>query len=112
MVFRLQHPFADTPQFKRSVILIMSNFISKRAIMPYEKDLNDYLLKNYNKNLKEAAMLLVNGLTLQNPTSSELVCCWMNTTYDKLASLITYGNGHFIGSTILRDAFKAVVGGN
>lgn len=106
MTFRIHDYRANSPIFKSHILIMVFNYIKQRPIFPAEQPLNNYLIKNYNKNLTEISLILAGKLKLQNNRAGDLIFTFLDKKYDDLAMLITYGNGVFLGSTILQDAFR------
>ena len=92
MIFRIHDYRANSPIFKSHILIMVFNYIRQRPIFPAEQPLNDYILAG--------------KLKLQNNHAGDLIFTFLDKKYDDLAMLITYGNGVFLGSTILQDAFR------
>ena len=68
--------------------------------------LDNYLKAEYNMTLREACAQIITSGTIQRDVEKKNLRFICNDKYyDKLATLITYGNGKLQGSKILRQAF-------
>ena len=79
------------------------------ALCPFaarEKKLNEYFIENYEVPLRPVCLALVNEAKFFINYNHELVIKFTNPSLDRLARLITYGNGVIQGSNILNNAFK------
>ena len=106
MVIRITDHRANQKVYQYRLMLFVLNYIRMRPIKPQEKQLNDYLQENYKLNLTEAALLVTRRMKIQFDGGDTVIFNFMNKNFDNLAALITYGNGKFLGSSIIRDAFK------
>ena len=71
-----------------------------------EQHLNLYLNQQYKQSLKDLCIeLLINGVLYEN-TEGDLLLLFKDPEDDKLAQLITYGNGLTGGSKILKLALN------
>lgn len=68
--------------------------------------LDNFLQNQYKSDIKNLCIKLLLNLTFYSTDSGDLVLLFKNPKDDKLAQLITYGNGALVGSTILQSAFK------
>ena len=80
-------------------------YIAAYHIKPGEVVLSNYLKQTYNLNLKEAALLVFSHSHVNYVNKNEMVITFFDPKIDRLASLITYGNGIILGSKILINAF-------
>ena len=71
-----------------------------------EAALNTYLLKKYHISLKVLCLNILNNMQFMNDFNNNIVAKTKNKDLDKLARLITYGNGEVQGSPILKWALK------
>ena len=79
--------------------------ITTYRITPAQKQLNDYIWKEFGLNLKAACALVIANCRIQKNQSNELIITFPSKKIDDLASLITYGNGKIQGCPILKEAF-------
>jgi hypothetical protein len=63
-----------------------------------------YIQQQYKTSLKNLCIKLLLNLTFHEDDAGNLVLLFKDQTYDKLARLITYGNGAIPGSNILKIA--------
>lgn len=71
-----------------------------------EVKLNNYLIEKYKMPLIQACLVILQKSTIStNLVDDELIITFKDKDIDKLATLITYGNGALQGSKILRYAF-------
>jgi hypothetical protein len=68
--------------------------------------LDQFLQQQYKTTLKNMCIKLLLSLTFYKDNEGDLILLFKNPKYDKLASLITYGNGAIPGSRILQIALK------
>lgn len=66
--------------------------------------LEERLLEKYKMGLKPTCLYLLNQLTVNQVSETELVYTFKDEEADKLASYITYGDGNISGSNILVQA--------
>jgi hypothetical protein len=71
-----------------------------------ELELDNYLLAKYQIGLRAMCLKLLRKLQVTQPSSTELLYTFLDPEDDKMARLITYGDGYMQGSTILLDAFE------
>ena len=84
--------------------------IARQSILIYtlksdELAINKYLLENYKLDLKSICVKLMNNAKYIT-TTDKLIIKFNTADDDKLARLITYGDGWLKGSRILRDIFR------
>ena len=70
-----------------------------------EKIIDKYLIKKYNITLRYACLYILSYIKFYQKSQSEITILIDNKFANKLAEIITYGNGSFYGSNILRFAF-------
>jgi hypothetical protein len=68
--------------------------------------LDQYIQQQYNTSLKDLCIKLLLSLTFCKNKDGDLVLLFKDPKYDKIARLITYGNGAIPGSKILQIALK------
>ena len=106
MFYSIQIPSnmpADVARFK-------ARQIARQNILIYtlrsdEIEINKYLLENYKSDLKSTCLKLMNNAKYI-ASMDELIIKFNTVEDDKLARLITYGDGKIRGSRILRDIFR------
>ena len=82
--------------------------VSLYHITPAQLKLNSYLWENYGLNIRSASMLILANCRLLKNNSNEIIVVFPSKKIDKLASLITYGNGKIQGCSVLQEAFGNV----
>ena len=68
--------------------------------------LDNYIQQQYNVSLKNLCIKLLLSLTFYTNDDGNLVLLFKDPKYDKIARLITYGNGAIPGSRILQIALN------
>jgi hypothetical protein len=68
--------------------------------------MDQYIQQQYNTTLKNMCIKLLLQLNFYEDDSGNLILMFKNPKYDKIASLITYGNGAIPGSKILQTAIR------
>lgn len=105
MVFRITSPITNKSRYNFWVIRGANLAIATYRIKPAQKQLNDYLWKEFGLTLKAAATIAVANCRIQKNQSNEIIITFPSKKIDRLASLITYGNGKIRGCSILTEAF-------
>lgn len=80
--------------------------INNYPLRASDKILNDYLQMTYKASLKKICIKLLLNISFLKDTDGNFVLLFKDTALDKLAQLITYGNGAIPGSKILQIALK------
>lgn len=105
MIFRIPKTSSNHSELFKSFLIseaigrILGYKISTNEIL-----LNRYCLENYNQGLKPTCKKLILKAKIMFG-ENDIVISWIDPNLDKLASLITYGNGKLQGSNILSFAF-------
>lgn len=68
--------------------------------------LSRYLQENYNTNLKAACLNILLNAKYNLNLDQDLIITIPDPELNKIARIITYGNGKLLGSSILRDMWK------
>jgi hypothetical protein len=68
--------------------------------------LDQYVTQQYDTSLKNMCIKLLLSLTFHKDTDGNLILLFKDLQYDKIAQLITYGNGAIPGSKILKIALS------
>ena len=79
--------------------------VAMHRLTPNEKNLDKYLRKEFNIGLIDAAFALMHYIRINRNKSGDTIITFKDSKADKLASLITYGNGRIQGSDLLVQAF-------
>ena len=105
MQFIIENKVANHAFMKWQTIINARNIIWHHKITPGEHRLNNYLLANYNVDLKAACIYLLGKCKMYRDHSNAIIILFLEKDDDDLAALITYGDGVIKGSKILADAF-------
>ena len=105
MFFRIVSPIVNERRYNFWIIKGANLAIATYRVKPAQKQLNDYIWKEFGLTLKAAAAVVVANCRMQKNQSNEIIVTFPSKKIDKLASLITYGNGKIQGCSILTEAF-------
>lgn len=105
MFFRVASPIVNKNRYNFWVMQGARLAITTYRITPAQKQLNDYIWKEFGLNLKAACALVIANCRIQKNQSNELIITFPSKKIDDLASLITYGDGKIQGCPILKEAF-------
>ena len=103
MFFKVNNNRYLSESYLRSSTLMHAYFLIKNyPIRASEKILNDYITQQYKVSLKDMCVKLLLNLTFYKDDEGNLILLFKDPKYDKIARLITYGNGAIPGSNILQ----------
>lgn len=105
MFFRIVSSIVNERRYNFWIIKGANLAIATYRVKPAQKQLNDYIWKEFGLTLKAAAAIVVANCRMQKNQSNEIIVTFPSKKIDKLASLITYGNGKIQGCPILKEAF-------
>ena len=105
MFFRISSPIINEQRYNFWILKGANIAIATYRIKPAQKQLNDYIWKEYGLTLKAAAVLVIANCRMQKNQSNEIIVTFPSKKIDNLAALITYGDGKIQGCSILTDAF-------
>ena len=105
MCLRIVAPIVNERRYNFWIIKGANLAIATYRVKPAQKQLNDYIWKEFGLTLKAAAAVVVANCRMQKNQSNEIIITFPSKKIDKLASLITYGNGKIQGCSILTEAF-------
>lgn len=105
MFFRVISPIANEDRYNFWVLRGAQIAVATYRITPAQKPLNDYLWKEFGLNLKAACRVILANCRIQKNKSNELIITFPAKRIDRLAALITYGDGKIQGCPILKEAF-------
>jgi hypothetical protein len=91
-------------QLRTTTLLNAYYIIQKYPLHASDLALDRYIQQQYKTSLKDLCVKLLLNMTFYEDKEGNLVLLFKNTKYDKLARLITYGNGAIPGSCILKLA--------
>lgn len=105
MQFIIKNIQANLSSYKAKILRNARLIIMFHKGTAGEDKLNDYLLKNYNINLKNACLYLLANCKIYRNYDNEMIVLFPKKEDDELAAFITYGNNYIKGSNLLKDAF-------
>jgi hypothetical protein len=105
MLFRVlaSYPLTKTQFFTFSIQNAKQKIVGFRMVAT-EIKLEELLMQRYGLGLKPMCFMLLNKLKVSQVADTELIFTFIDDDADKLARLITYGNGVIDGSPILTQA--------
>ena len=107
MFFTLQNnKYLSPRQLRTSTLMSAYYIINSYPLRASDKILNDYLQMTYKTSLKNICIKLLLNISFLKDTDGNFVLLFKDPALDKLAQLITYGNGAIPGSKILQIALK------
>ena len=107
MFFTITNKNYLTPDQLRTNTLLDAYFVIKGyPLKASDTILDNYIKQCYKTTLKDLCIKLLLSLTFYEDNNGNIVLMFKDPKYDKLARLITYGNGATPGSKILQVAFK------
>ena len=98
--------YMSTEQLRTNTLLDAYYLIQNYPLRASELALEAFMKQQYKTSLKDMCITLLLNLTFYKDNESNLVLLFKDQKYDKIASLITYGNGVIPGSKILQIALK------
>ena len=98
--------YLSTEQLRTNTLLDAYFIIKNYPMLASDTILDNFIQQQYNTSLKNMCIKLLLSLTFHTDDSGNLVLMFKDNRYDKIASLITYGNGAIPGSKILRIALS------
>ena len=105
MVFRITSPIVNKSRYNFWVLQGARLAIATYRLKPAQKQLNDYIWKNFGLNLKAACLLVISNCKVQKNQSNDIIITFPSKRIDNIASIITYGDGKIQGCSILKEAF-------
>ena len=98
--------YLSTEQLRTSTLMKAYYIIQKYPLYASDLLIDNFIQQQYGTTLKDMCIKLLLNLTFHKNDSGDLILVFKNQEYDKIARLITYGNGAIPGSAILTTAFK------
>ena len=98
--------YLSTQQLKANTLLDAYFMIKNYPMSASEKILDQYIQQQYKITLKNLCIKLLLDLTHYSVDERNLVLLFKHPENDKLAQLVTFGNGAIMGSRILKIALK------
>jgi hypothetical protein len=106
MFFKIKNKrYLSTEQLRTNALLDAYYIIQKYPLHASEVILDHYIQQQYKVSLKNMCVKLLLNLTFYKNDAGDLTLMFKDRNYDKIARLITYGNGAIQGSPILQIAF-------
>lgn len=107
MLFSINNKRRLPKEELQSKTLMSAYFIIKNyPLNAAELVLDKYIQQQYKLTLKNMCIRLLLNLTVYEDKEGNLILLFKDRQHDKIASLITYGNGAIPGSRILQIALK------
>ena len=107
MLFTINNKRYMSVEQLRTDTLINAYYIIKNyPLHASELILDQYIQQQYDTSLKNMCIKLLLSLTFHKDNKNNLILLFKDPKYDKIARLITYGNGAIPGSKILQVALK------
>jgi hypothetical protein len=107
MFFKIHNKrYLSTERLRSDALLNAYFIIQKYPLRPSEISLDNFIQQQYKITLKDMCIKLLLSLTFYKDNEGNLVLLFKDAKYDKIASLITYGNGVIPGSKILQVALR------
>ena len=98
--------YLSIEQLRSSTLLDAYFIIKNYPLHASDLVLDNYIQQQYNVSLKNLCIKLLLSLTFYTNDDGNLVLLFKDPKYDKIARLITYGNGAIPGSRILQIALN------
>ena len=99
--------YLSTNQLHANALIKAYYTIKEYPLLASEKILDDYIQQQYRCSLKNMCVDLLLNSTFYVDDSKNLIILFKNAEHDKIARLITYGNGAIQGSRILTTALNS-----
>lgn len=112
MLFTINNTSHKSTEHLRTSTLLDAYYIIKSYPM-HASDiiLDQYIRQQYDTSLKNMCIKLLLSLTFHKDANGNLLLLFKDPKYDKIARLITYGNGALPGSKILQISLSNKKGG-
>ena len=98
--------YQSTDQLRTNTMLNAYFVVKSYPMHASDLILNQYIQQRYDTTLKNICVLLLLNLSFSADDEGNLILMFKNPEYDKIAQLITYGNGAIPGSKILKTALS------
>jgi hypothetical protein len=107
MFFKIKNQrYLSTEQLRTDTLLNAYFLIQNYPLHASDLVLSQFIQQQYKTSLKNMCIKLLLSLTFYKDAEGNLILLFKDPTYDKIASLITYGNGAIPGSKILQIALN------
>lgn len=99
--------YLSIEQLRTSTLLKAYYVIKKYPMLASDTIMSNFIQQQYDTDLKNMCIKLLLNMTFYENKSGDLILMFKNPEYDKIARLITYGNGAIPGSSILKTALNS-----
>ena len=107
MFFRIKNKqYQAIEQLRTNTLLNAYFIINNYPLHASDLILDQFIQQQYKTSLKNLCIKLLLSLSFHKDIEGNLVLLFKDLKYDKLARLITYGNGAIPGSRILQIALN------
>ena len=107
MFFIIKNDTKQRIEYLRANTLLNAYYLIEKFPMHASDVLLDsYIQQQHKMSLKDLCVSLLLNLTYYADSESNLILLFKNPKHDKMAQLITYGNGAIPGSKILQFALN------
>lgn len=107
MFFKIKNNrYQSVAQLRTNTLLNAYFIIKKYPIHASEVAMDNYLQQQYKTTLKNMCIKLLLSMSFYEDDEGSLILLFKDPKYDKIAQLITYGNGAIPGSRILQIALE------
>jgi len=107
MFFTIKNKRKQSTEQLRTDTLLAAYFVIKNyPIHASDLMLDRFIQQQYKVSLKDMCIKLLLSLTFSMDSKNNLILLFKDPRYDKIARLITYGNGAIPGSKILQIALN------
>jgi hypothetical protein len=107
MLFTINNKrYMSTEQLRANSLLNAYFIIKNYPMHASDIILDQYIQQQYDTSLKNMCIKLLLSLTFCKDNEGNLILLFKDPKYDKIARLITYGNGAIPGSRILQIALS------
>jgi hypothetical protein len=107
MLFTIKNNRYLSAEQLRTDTMLNAYFIIKNYPMHAADLLLDkYIQQQYNTTLKNMCIKLLLSLTFHKDDEGNLILLFKDPKHDRIAQLVTYGNGALLGSKILQIALS------
>lgn len=107
MLFTItNNKYLSTEQLRSNTLLDAYFIIYNYPMHAADLLMDQYIQQQYKMSLKNMCIKLLLSLSYCKDDEGNLILLFKDPRYDKIASLITYGNGAIPGSRILQTALK------
>lgn len=107
MLFTINNKrYLSTEQLRTNTLIDAYFIIKNYPLHASDLALDKFIQQQYDTSLKNMCIKLLLSLSFHKDDKGNLVLLFKDPRYDKIARLITYGNGAIPGSRILKMALS------